>query len=165
MKPMYHVSRIDLGNQPILTAKTPSGVLPSRECRKPRVCFAPSVERCLLSLAAFRSASMADAIEELLPGSWREEIPNPTVYATWKRLTLPPQSRSDFALTGERWSLTDIRVLRVGYINLGALLRGRCKTASGSLSTVRVTKLSKEEWKVWQASRIARRVELRSTAV
>jgi hypothetical protein len=84
MTPMYHVSRIDLGNAPILTAKVPECSLPEREGRKPRVCFAPTIEQCLLSLVAHRGATLADAVDHFLPRSWEDAILNPTVYATSK---------------------------------------------------------------------------------
>lgn len=158
---MYHVSRADLGSTPTLTAQVPECSVPERESWKPRVCFAPTVEQCLLSLVAYRDATMADAVDHFLPRTYDEEILNPAVYTTRKRLTLPPQSKSDFKLTGERWSMSDIEVHKIGYLNLGVLIRGSQEFASDALSRLRFTKITLPEWKAWKACYTARHRRLR----
>lgn len=116
----FHVSRIYLGPRVVLTPRQPETAIHHERGLPDRVCFAPSVRQCLASLSGARVSALV--IGETLPrrkkvnGKWAHA--NPVVYQTNKRLRRPPQDRSDFALTGERWSLGPIEVERVGFVCL-----------------------------------------------
>ena len=117
---MFHVSSHDLGPRVVLVPQHPKTATWREDGLPPRVCFAPTVEKCLASLSGAEMACLV--IGETLPRRKRVEgiwcHANPVVYQTNKRLRRPPQDRSDFALTGERWSLGPIEVERVGFVCL-----------------------------------------------
>jgi hypothetical protein len=56
--------------------------------------------------------------------SRKTQFSNPTVYCTSSRkLILPKYPKcSDYRATGERWSLTPIKVKRLGYLDMAILL-------------------------------------------
>lgn len=123
----YHVSPKNLGSQVTLKAQIPEGCICSSEGDHPRVCFAPTIAQCLHSVVGggSRCISIRECINNFLVtkdiNGKRLIQYNPTVYMTQQRLVVPPQRRSDFKLTGERWSLQDILVHRVGFIDLDLL--------------------------------------------
>lgn len=118
-KVYYHISRKDLGENPTLKAKIPESAIASMEGTENRVCFCPDIIGCLLSIAAYSTATMMDAVLELIINmSLKDDtVNNPTIYSTDEKLIKPPQI-SDFKLTKEMWSLKDISVQRIGYINV-----------------------------------------------
>lgn len=148
---MYHISRKDLGNTTILSPQIPDSSISSREGKKPRVCFSPSLRQCLHSLASLNNCTEADSIVELLPSKYLRRIPNPVVYVTNRILVKPRQSLSDFKLTEEHWSLLPIKVRRKGYIDIKSFM------LMGASSQIPLTHkpdsfLTKAEWNIWHAA-------------
>ena len=126
----YHISSKDLGKQVSLKPKIPRSAL-REEGLKPRVCFCPTLEECLHSISGIREGQLyiAEVIyEQICPALLNNNsanmarVINPTIYKTQRKLILPPQNISDFATFRERWSLSDIMVDRIGYIDLHYLL-------------------------------------------
>lgn len=136
-RPLFHVSRRHLGSRVVLMPKQPETACFLEEGLPPRVCFAPSVRHCLASMSGARLTSLV--IGETVPrrrrveGLWAHA--NPSVYQTVQRLRLPPQDRSDFAQTGERWALKPLEVEHVGFVCLATLTReGRVHVVSAEQS-------------------------------
>jgi len=123
--PFFHVSRVYLGPRVILTPRQPGTAIHHERGLPDRVCFAPSVRRCLASLSGAGVSALV--IGETVPrrkkvnGQWAHA--NPAVYQGPSRLRRPPQDRSDFASTGERWSLKPVEVEHVGFVCLRRLTR------------------------------------------
>ena len=136
-KRMYHISQIDLGDSVVLKAKVPSSI--SRdECRSTlRVCFAPTLRDCVYAQVGCRSRSIEYPIYHYVRMKQRDIIhTNPSIYATYRKLHKPPNV-SDFSITGEMWSLEDIHVKRVGYLDLEyMLLHGKIRCTKNSTSNI-----------------------------
>ncbi len=129
MTTYYHVSVKDLGPNPILKAKIPETSSIESEGDTSRVCFSKSILGCIWSLNSHYECTIFDYISEFIiynsdniksiikehPGFFVYN--NPTIYITNKRLLTPPDV-SDFRATGEMWSIKDIHVTRLGYLNL-----------------------------------------------
>ena len=119
----YHISKKNLGISPTLTARIPDGTCVVKESPLPRVCFAPTLERCLMGVTGCARPPLWECISEL--GRLHDGyFSNPSVYATLEELIKPPQNKSDFKRTGEMWSLNDIQVIQVGYLCLQSLSIG-----------------------------------------
>lgn len=153
----YHISRLDLGVSPTLTAKVPETCCPVKEGTTPRVCFSPSLRQCLHALSGVAKATLADAISELMTASWDDylemkrgpvTLDNPTIYTTRKKLVLPPDV-SDFRLTGEQWSIKDIKVNRLGYIDLLELMTNRSSVLKIPVTNNPTSRLSSQSLDVW----------------
>lgn len=136
-RPLFHVSRVHLGDQVLLDPRQPETAVHPERGLPERVCFAPTVAQCLASMSGARLSALV--IGEAVPrrkrieGEWCHA--NPSVYQTHQRLRCPPQNRSDFARTGERWSLWPIRVSHAGFVCLATLTReGRVLVASAEQS-------------------------------
>lgn len=158
-KLMFHISELDLGPKPTLTVRLPRHSLPKQEGYTPRVCFAPSILHCMLAIVGYQPCTWMDALEVFMPTTWVPEVSNPVVYTTEVRLHKPDQKKADFALTGERWSLTDIQVTRFGYLNLQGMV---LKFADSQLVVKRAkSKFTRAEFRCWHAARAASQIQLR----
>jgi hypothetical protein len=117
----YHVSEKDLGDTVILTAKVPKTAPADLEdVTTARVCFAPSISQCLYAIHSYKTNLISEVIKTYLHTTPQSCI-NPTVYFTDAEL-VKPDDASDYSITEEHWSLTDIAVRRLGYVDLYHLL-------------------------------------------
>lgn len=111
---MFHVSKQDVGESPILTPKIPLNMF-KEECGKThRVCFSPSVEKCMVGIVGYVISWEATLLE-----AW-VKAPNftYTVYTTDDPVIKPISNESrDQSLIDEHWSLVPISVTRLGYLN------------------------------------------------
>ncbi len=121
MKRYFHLSKVDLGEQVVLEPKVPESAVTPECVSTPRVCFAPTLFQCLISISG--SSNTASAMTEFLY-SHKTQFNNPTVYSTTSRkLILPKYPKcSDYQSTGEHWSLRPIKVRRLGYLDMTQLL-------------------------------------------
>lgn len=151
----YHISAIDLGREPILKAKIPKSA-GKEEPNIPRVCFSTSILGCLRSIDSGIQAHVPSSLFTLLEderiknSKFTQEgyILNPAVYITHEKLQLPPDV-SDFRKTKEHWSLKDIKVKRIGYLNVRENLLGQHLNYKGvSLTKNKYSKLTPEEYKM-----------------
>jgi len=140
-KTRYHVSSKDLGENPILSARIPGSAVKPEDLVTRRVCFCPTVKQCLYAITGHVKPNYGTIIRELLYGQG-QVIENPTVYVTRKQLIVP-ESVSDYQITGEEWSLSDIKVKRKGYVNLMVLII-KCKVI---LTNELLSPLTKEQIK------------------
>jgi len=60
----YHISKKDLGQTVKLKPKVPSSSLVSREGNIPRICVAPSLYLCALSVVSSKPISVSDLLFE-----------------------------------------------------------------------------------------------------
>ena len=157
---MYHVSRTDLGKKVILTAKVPP-CAGKGECQKTkRVCFSPSIRQCLKSIVSIEDASFSDIVFEFL--LYRKgKILNPAIYSTQKALYLPKvnldfSKETDLLKNQEQWSLKDIEVTRMGYLDLDSLIYSH----KISITSRAEAKLSMSEIKAWKAGALSSRMKL-----
>jgi hypothetical protein len=147
---MFHVSRKDLGESAIFEVGFPLSDA-SKEHNEARVCFSPSVRQCLRGIAGFTVTTEANVLNELMPFNWKPRFLNPTVYETTKKLVKAPTTKSDFSITEEHWSLKDIKLKRVGYIDLRTFMLQH-KDQEIPITKEPYSKFSKGEFEVWQAS-------------
>lgn len=137
----FHISKIDLGKSVVLVPKMPSSAGPD-EGDSSRVCFAPTIEKCLCSISGMTTVTYENVFREFRPYGKKLAV-NPTVYTTNQSLKRPPKIKSDFALTGEMWSLKDIEVNRAGYVCLRSLiLKSKVKVVRTSISTITAPELA-----------------------
>ena len=159
MSQNYHVSKLDLGPQVILTAQNPESACGS-EGGHPRVCFSSTIAGCLASVSGGSGLGIPEVVRHLTyprggrkkkeEDLWYESKDekkycnmNPAIYVTRRVLVLPPDI-SDFRETGELWSLKDIPVTRVGYVCLLTLMtENRAKKTKMPVTT------TPEQLKFW----------------
>lgn len=122
---MFHVARRDLGPSLVLEPRIPINASKT-ECQKtPRVCFAPTVEQCVIGIVGYairRDITYLGAFLELANSQWC-----PTVYYTHDDLYCPDPT-SDFLITEEHWALDPVSVERIGYINCLDMVRKKIIT-------------------------------------
>lgn len=131
-KRYFHISSLDLGSSVILIAKVPPSA-GAKECKiTKRVCFAPSIRQAVIGVIScgektnikyvaynfcHRPLEKVDNYNDyspdlILPQNSNNFITNPTIYVTEDKLSTPEKEGSDFHITGEMWSLTDIYICR-----------------------------------------------------
>jgi hypothetical protein len=147
---MYHVSKIDLGETFVFAPKHPHSA-PPQENKKARVCFSPSLRQCLLAINSGHRCSNADAVEDFLPRRWKENIANPVIYTTRKKLVKAPHHISDFAHTQEHWSFESICLKRKGYIDLKKFMI-QTNRKRIPITNEPFLKLSKAEFVMWKSA-------------
>lgn len=104
---MYHVSVYYLGKKVTLTPRVPSTVMPNEDNETPRVCFAPSVEQCLLGI---HGVATIDKTYTNKVGWF--------LYHTDEILEPAGSRVPDYHRSKEHWSLTSIEVKFVGVVCL-----------------------------------------------
>ena len=139
----YHVSPKDFGETVTFNPRVPP-TANSAECETPRVCFAPTIWQCLMAIEGTSSAytAIGDCVYQAA-----HKGTNPTVYGTRARLTPPPKLVSDFARTGEMWSLKPIKLRRLGYLDVAQLVKGNIRMTQDPRS-----KLTKEFYAGWSVA-------------
>lgn len=147
---MYHVSKKDLGESSLFDVNFPMSDA-SNEHDKPRVCFSPTIRQCLRGIAGCTVTTEADVLNELMPFSWEPQFTNPSIYMTTKKLIKAPTTKSDFLITEEHWSLKNIKLKRIGYIDLRGFMLQH-KDQEIPLTNEPYSKFSKGEFDIWQAS-------------
>ena len=117
----YHVSMKDMGERFRFIPKVPSSAIVPKEGNVPRICVCPEVFYCLRAISGQKKLFSMDIV---LQCRGKDGIILPTVYGTEKLPFLPPRV-ADFRKNKEHWFTTPITMKRVGYIDLGALVKGR----------------------------------------
>lgn len=104
---MFHVSKRDLGEKVILTPSIPRDTAKGEDRVTPRVCFAPTVEQCVIGIVGYgisQDITFLGAFSILANSQWC-----PTVYKT-EEVLFEPDWVSDFHITHEEWALDPIEV-------------------------------------------------------
>lgn len=151
----YHVSSVDLGSSPVLKAKIPS-CAGKDEPAINRVCFSSSILGCLNSIHSGLGATIPNSLVTVLEDkrikdqkfNERGFLLNIPVYYTNESLTLPPDI-SDFRKNKEYWSLTDIKVKRLGYIDVRkTMLEDDTNYKGVYITRNKYTQLTKEQYNI-----------------
>lgn len=118
----YHVSKKDHGLTFKFKPKLPESAIIPKEGNIPRVCVAPEIFYCLRSIGSNKHLYSMDIIIECRndEGGWNP----PAIYMTNEQPYLPPRV-SDFRYNKEHWFLKPVEMLRIGYVDLEALTRGK----------------------------------------
>lgn len=102
---MYHISAYYLGKKIVLMPKVPSTVMADEDNETARVCFAPSIEQCLLGIRGTKS------IDKTYTGQYGYFL-----YSTEETLEPAGTRVPDFYRTNEHWSLKPVKVKFVGVV-------------------------------------------------
>jgi hypothetical protein len=118
----YHVSKKDHGPVFKFRPKLPESAIINKEGNIPRVCVAPELLYCLRSISSNKQLYSMDIIIECRneENGWNP----PAIYMTSDRPYLPP-AVSDFRKNHEHWFIRPIEMVRIGYIDLVALTKGK----------------------------------------
>ena len=143
----YHISKSFLGENPVLKIKVPENSVEGIEdVKTKRVCFAPSIEKCLLGICGISEIDFRIFFIEFFEnGTLSQE--NPGIYKTNSKLIKPINKIPDYNITKEVWSLSDIKVDFLGYLSLEDLIEGKIKVTENNISIIKKEYLDKLEIK------------------
>lgn len=145
----YHISDKYLGINPTLQPRIPESIGPT-ECKKTkRVCFAPSIQQAMNSKVGVPKGTLVDVLVYYVA---QTEVKNPVVYKTRQALMKPDSKISDYRKTEEVWSLDEITVTLVGYLDLKKLF----KTGEWKITNRKNSKFSQDWLDGWKACRWAK---------
>lgn len=138
----YHLSKVFLGNNVILTPKVPISSSIDAEGDIPRICFSVNIFYCVRSigggtllkvfdLAEFKNRHISKFDKNYDEEKFNFSIINPSIYITKDKLFTPP-AHGDFRHNKELWSLNPIDVKFAGYLCLNSLLSRELKITNMS---------------------------------
>lgn len=114
---IYHVSYTYLGDKIKLTPRVPPTAGPKEDQTTPRICFAPSVIKCLHAIEGTKDSKRLRAM-------WELSKKNPSVYYTKRLKSIVPAGKvPDKKFTEEVWVLRPITVYFSGFIDIPHFVR------------------------------------------